>query len=282
MNYNGLRVIHPDAKIGANVVIEPFVTVGKDVVIGDGTWIGSNVTIMDGVRIGENCKVFPGAVVGGIPQDLKYAGEYSILEIGNNVTIREYCTLNKGTKASFKTVIKDNCLLMAYVHVAHDCVIEENCILANNVNLAGHIDIGKNAILGGLTAVHQFVKIGAHAMVSGGSLVRKDVPPYVKAAREPLAYSGINTVGLRRRGYTAQQIKTIHDIYRVLFVKGYSISHAVDIIKDSFIPSEERNAILGFIQNAERGLMKGYRFINGNTNVNSSSTNGNENGHYIG
>ena len=160
MSTTGLRVIHPQAKIGQRVTIEPFVTIGANVEIGDDTWIGSNATIMEGVKIGKNCKIFPGAVVGAIPQDLKFDGEYSIIEIGNNVTIREYCTLNRGTKANDKTVIEDNCLLMAYVHVAHDCILREGVVLANNVNLAGHIEIGKFCTLGGLTAVHQFVKIG--------------------------------------------------------------------------------------------------------------------------
>ena len=181
MNTDGLKVIHPDAKIGKNVHIEPFVTVGGNVEIGEGTWIGSHVSIMDGVRIGKNCRIFPGAIVGAIPQDLKFQGELSSIEIGDNVTIREYCTLNRGTKANDKTVIEEDCLLMAYVHVAHDCVLKKGVILANNVNLAGHIEIGEHTTLGGLTAVHQFVKIGAYAMIGGGSLVRKDVPPYIKA-----------------------------------------------------------------------------------------------------
>ena len=180
--------IHPNAQIGDDVTVGSFSMIAEDVQIGDGTWIGNNVTIMDGVRIGRNCRIFPGAVLGAVPQDLKFEGEQSILEIKDNVVIREYCTLNRGTKANYKTLISNNCLLMAYVHVGHDCILEENVILANNVNLAGHIEIGKYAILGGLTAVHQFVKIGHHCFVGGGSLVRKDIPPFVKAAREPLAY----------------------------------------------------------------------------------------------
>lgn len=265
MNQNGqgLQHIHPNAKIGNNVKIDPFVYIASNVVIGDNTWIGPHVSIMDGVRIGDNCKIFPGAIVGSVPQDLKFEDEESILEIGNNVTIREYCTINRGTKANYKTVIGDNCLIMAYVHVAHDCVIGKNCVLANCVNLAGHIEIGEKAVLGGLTAVHQFVRIGDHAMVGGGSLVRKDVPPFIKAAREPLSYTGINSIGLRRRGFTSEQINEIQDIYRVLFIKGFNTSQAVNKIQESFDASPQRDKILGFIQGADRGIIKGFRQLNG-------------------
>lgn len=265
MNQNGqsFQHIHPNAKIGKNVKIDPFVFIAGNVVIGDNTWIGPHVSIMDGVRIGDNCKIFPGAIVGSIPQDLKFEDEDSILEIGNNVTIREYCTINRGTKANYKTVIGDNCLIMAYVHVAHDCVIGKNCVLANCVNLAGHIEIGEKAVLGGLTAVHQFVRIGDHAMVGGGSLVRKDVPPFIKAAREPLSYTGINSIGLRRRGFTSEQINVIQDIYRVLFIKGFNTSQAIHKIQETFDASPERDKILGFIEGADRGIIKGFRQLNG-------------------
>lgn len=263
MSTTGLRVIHPKAKIGQNVTIEPFVTIGANVEIGNDSWIGANATIMEGVKIGKNCKIFPGAVVGAIPQDLKFDGEQSMIEIGNNVTIREYCTLNRGTKASHKTIINDNCLLMAYVHVAHDCVLGKGVVLANNVNLAGHIEIGEYSTLGGITAVHQFVKIGAYSMLGGGSLVRKDVPPFIKAAREPLAYAGVNSIGLRRNGFTNEQIHHIQDIYRVLFVKGYNTTQAVEKIKKSLPKSPERKIILSFIKKSERGLIRGFRQING-------------------
>ncbi len=254
-----LNHIHPKARIAQNVTIDNFVTVQEDVEIGEGTWIGPNVTLFSGTRIGENCKVFPGAVIGAIPQDLKFGGEDSIVEIGNNVIIREFCTLNRGTKANYKTEVKDNCLLMAYVHVAHDCVIEENCVLANSVNLAGHINIGEHSILSGVTAVHQFVNIGKHAMVSGGSLVRKDVPPYTKAAREPLSYAGVNSIGLRRRGFTSDRINHIMDIYRILYVKGFSISKALNIIKEEIPESDDKNLIFNFVKNAKRGIMRGYQ-----------------------
>lgn len=265
MNYNGLRSVHPEATIGKDVTIENFVTIGKDVVIGDGTWIGPHVTIMDGVRIGKNCKIFPGAVIGAIPQDLKFAGEYSTVEIGDNVTIREYCTLNRGTKANQRTYVGDNTLLMAYVHIAHDCIVGKNCVLANNVNLAGHIEIGDYVVLGGLGGVHQFVKIGAHAMISSGIIVRKDVPPFVKAGRDPISYIGVNTVGLKRRGFTQEQIHTIQDTYRILFVKGYNTTQALEHILTEVKSSPERDFIVSFVRDsrANRGLMKGFRQLNG-------------------
>lgn len=253
-----LSYIHPQAKISDNVVIEPFVTIHKNVEIGDGTWIGSNVTIMDGARIGKNCKIFPGAVISAIPQDLKFEGEDSVAIIGNNVIIRECCTVNKGTKFSFKTEVKDNAFLMAYVHIAHDCVVGKNAILANSVNLAGHVKIGDYAILGGITAVHQFVNIGAHVMISGGSLVRKDVPPFIRAAREPLSYVGINSIGLRRRGYTSEQVNHIQDIYRILFVKGYNTSKAMDIIETDLPATDIRDEIVAFVRDSNRGVMRGY------------------------
>lgn len=253
-----LSYIHPQAKIADNVVIEPFVTISKNVEIGEGTWVGPNVTIMEGARIGKNCKIFPGAVISAIPQDLKFEGEDSTVIIGDNVVIRECVTINRGTRANNTSVIGDHCLLMAYVHIAHDCIIGKNVILANNVNLAGHIEIGDHAILGGLTAIHQFVKIGVHAFVSGGSLVRKDVPPYVKAGREPLAYVGINSVGLRRRGYNSKKINQILDIYRILFVRYTNIAKAVEIIENELPASAEKDEILAFIRDSVRGVMKGY------------------------
>lgn len=253
-----LAFVHAQARIANNVVIEPFVTIHKNVEIDEGTWIGSNVTIMEGARIGKNCKIFPGAVISAIPQDLKFSGEDTITIIGNNVIIRECVTINRGTKANHKTVVGDNCLLMAYVHVAHDCEIGNHCILANSVNLAGHITIDDYAILGGLSAVHQFVHIGSHTMISGGSLIRKDVPPFTKAAREPLAYVGINSIGLRRRGYSAEKINQIQEIYRILFVKGYNNTQALSIIEAEMPATPERDEIILFIRNSSRGIMKGY------------------------
>ena len=256
-----LAYVNPQAKLAPNVVIEPFVSIDKNVVIEEGTWIGSNVTIMEGARIGKNCKIFPGAVISAIPQDLKFSGEDTIVKIGNNVTIREFVTINRGTKASYETVIGDNTLIMAYAHIAHDCVIGNNVIMANASMLAGHIFIDDWAIVGGMAAVHQFVHIGAHAMVSGGSLVRKDVPPYTKAAREPLSYVGVNSIGLRRRGFSMEVINQIQNIYRVIYLKGYNVSQAVEIIEAELPATPERDEILSFIANSSRGIMKGYSKI---------------------
>ena len=254
-----LSFVHSGAKIDKSVVIEPFVTIESNVVIGKGTWIGSNVTIMEGARIGENCRIFPGAVISAIPQDLKFNGENSIVEIGNNTTIRECATVNRGTSATGKTIIGENCLLMAYSHVAHDCKIGDNCVIVNGVALAGHVTIGDFAILGGNSAVHQFVTIGRHAMISGGSLVRKDVPPFVKAAREPLSYIGINSIGLRRREFTEEKINEIQDIYRILFQKKNNNSQAILKIEAELKSTPERDEIISFIKNSGRGIMKGYK-----------------------
>ena len=253
-----LAYIHPGAKIAKNVVVEPFTTIHNNVIIGDGTWIGSNVTIMEGARIGKNCNIFPGAVISAPPQDLKYEGEETTVEIGNNTTIRECATIHKGTHDRMKTVIGKNCLIMAYCHIAHDCHVGNNCIFSNNSTLAGHVTIGDNVILAGLVAVHQFVSIGSHAFVTGGSLVRKDVPPYVKAAREPLSYVGINSVGLRRRGYSSDKIREIQNIYRILYQKNYNNSQAAQIIEAEMEATPERDEILQFIRDSQRGIMKGY------------------------
>lgn len=253
-----LAYVHPQAKVANTAVIEPFVNIEKNVEIGAGTWVGSHVTIMEGARIGKNCRLFPGAVIAAIPQDLKFDGEETIVKIGDNTTIREFVTINRGTKANYETVIGDNCLIMAYAHVAHDCVIGNNVILANAATLAGHIYIDDWAIVGGLAAVHQFVHIGSHSFLSGGAMVRKDVPPFVKAAREPLSYVGVNSIGLRRRGYTTEQIKAIQDIYRLIYVKKNNVSQAVSIIEADFPVSPERDEILSFISKSKRGVMKGY------------------------
>lgn len=267
MSTANLASIHPKANIGKNVTIGPFSVIEEDVVIGDDTWIGSHVILMNGTRIGKECKIFPGAVLGAVPQDLKFDGENTTLEIGNRVVVREYCTLNKGTHATGKTVIKDNCLLMAYVHVAHDCEIEANCVIANSVNLAGHIHIDEFARIGGNVAVHQFVKIGKHCFIGGGALVRKSVPPFVKAAREPLSYVGVNSIGLKRSGFTAEQIHNIQDIYRILFVKkGFNTKDAIEHIESEIKYSPERDYILGFIKEVDRGIIRGFRHLNGSYN----------------
>jgi UDP-N-acetylglucosamine acyltransferase len=253
-----LAYIHPQAKIAANVVVEPFSTIHKNVEIDEGTWIGPNVTIMEGARIGKNCKIFPGAVISSIPQDLKFNGEETTAVIGDNTVIRECVTVSRGTKDKFTTIIGKNCLLMAYVHVAHDCVVGNNVILGNATQLAGHIIVDDWAIISGTSAVHQFVKIGAHTIISGGSLVRKDVPPYTKAAREPLSYCGINSIGLRRRAFSNEQINEIQNIYRTIYLKGLNTTKAIQIIEVDFPPSKEKDEIINFIQNSDRGIMKGF------------------------
>ena len=253
-----LAYVHPGAKIAKNVVIEPFTTISNNVIIGEGTWIGSNVTIMEGARIGKNCNIFPGSVISAVPQDLKFNGEDTTAVIGNNTTIRESVTINRGTKDRMKTKIGKNCLIMAYSHIAHDCIVGDNCIFSNNSTLAGHITVGEHVILAGFVAGHQFCTIGDHAFVAGGSLVRKDVPPYVKAAREPLSYVGINSVGLRRRGFSSEKITEIQTIYRLLFQKKYNNTQATEIIEAEMTATPERDEILNFIQNSQRGIMKGY------------------------
>ena len=253
-----LAYIHPQAKVARNVVVEPFTTINNNVEIGSGTWIGSNVTIMEGARIGKNCRIFPGAVISAIPQDLKFEGEDSLTVIGDNTTIRECVTINRGTNASGKTKIGDNCLIMATAHIAHDCILGDNSIVVNGVALAGHVIVGKHAIIGGLAAVHQFIHIGDHAMISGGSLVRKDVPPYTKAAKEPLSYVGINSIGLRRRGFSSEKIREIQNIYRILYQKNYNNSQALEIIEAEMEATPERDEITLFIRNSQRGIMKGY------------------------
>ncbi|MBL7927449.1 MAG: acyl-ACP--UDP-N-acetylglucosamine O-acyltransferase [Bacteroidia bacterium] len=256
--HSPLAVISKQAKIGNHVTIGPFCVIHDDVVIGDNCNLHSHVVIYDGARIGNNNEFYPGAVVSAVPQDLKYKGETTYTFIGDNNTIREFVTINKGTVALGKTVIGDRNLLMAYVHVAHDCVVGSDCILANGVTLAGHITIDDFAIIGGLSAVHQFVHIGSHVMISGGSLVRKDVPPFTKSAHEPLAYVGLNVVGLRRRNFTNEQINNVQEIYRHLFVNGHTTAKAVKLIEEQIAQGEERDLILDFVKSSQRGLMKGY------------------------
>jgi UDP-N-acetylglucosamine acyltransferase len=244
--------------MGENVQVDPFTMIHENVQIGDNSWIGSNVTIYPGAKIGKNVKIFPGAVIAGIPQDLKFQGEDSTVMIGDNTTIRECVTISRGTVDKQTTVIGSNCLLMAYVHVAHDCVIGSNVIIANAVQIAGHVIIDDWAIVGGSSAIHQFVKIGMHSMISGGSLVRKDVPPFTKAAREPLSYAGVNSLGLRRRGFSSESISHIQEVYRFLFLNSMNNSRALEEIEVNLPATKERDEILNFIRSSERGVMKGY------------------------
>jgi UDP-N-acetylglucosamine acyltransferase len=247
----------PGIQIDDHVHIEPSVTLHGEITIGSGCWIGSGTTIHDGARIGKKCRIFPGAIISAIPQDLKFEGEKTTLEIGDGTTIRECATLNRGTKAYGKTVIGKNCLLMAYVHVAHDCIIGDRVVMANSVNLAGHVEIEDDALMGGTCAVQQFVKIGKHAFVTGGSKVRKDVPPYIKVGREPVQYQGVNSIGLRRKGYEAEKINEIMEIYRHVFLSGRNNTRALGHIETHLAYSEERDCIVNFIRNSERGIVKG-------------------------
>jgi UDP-N-acetylglucosamine acyltransferase len=251
-----LAFIHPDAIIGKDVIIEPFAYIAGDVVIGDGTWVGPNSTIMDGARIGQKCRIFPSAVISGIPQDLKFRGEDSTAEIGDNTTVREGVTVNRGTAAVGRTVIGNNCLLMAYAHIGHDCVIGNNCIIGNSAGLAGEVNVDDWAILSGGSLVHQFTRIGGHVMIGGGSKVRTDVPPYIKADRDPLSYLGLNSVGLTRRGFEKERIDEIHNIYRVIYQKSLNISQALDNVERDFEASADRDYILEFIRKSERGIIR--------------------------
>lgn len=253
-----LAAVDKRATIGKNVVVEPFTTIAADVEIGDGTWIGPNVTIMDGARIGKNCRIFPGTVISAIPQDLKFDGEDTQVIIGDGTTVRECVTINRGTKALGYTKIGNECLIMATSHIAHDCVIGNNVIIVNGCGIAGHVEIGDYTIMGGLSAVHQFGKVGKHVMISGGTLVRKDIPSYIKVAREPMSYAGINSVGLRRRGFSNEKIFEIQKIYRYLFQMKLNVSQAVQHIEKEMLPTAERDEILEFIKNSPRGIVKGY------------------------
>src|SRR5665811_825259 len=250
-----LAYIHPGAKISKKVVVEPFTTIHNNVIIGEGTWIGSNVTIMEGARIGKNCSIFPGSVISAIPQDKKFNDEETTTEIGDNTTIRECVTINRGTSDRMRTVIGKNCWIMAYCHIAHDCIVGDNCIFSNNSTLAGHVNVGDYAILAGMSAVQQYCSIGSHAFVSGGSLVRKDVPPFIKAGREPLSYVGINSIGLRRRNFTNEKIREVQEKYRYIYQKGLNISQAVEIIEAEMPASPERDEVLLFIKDSKRGII---------------------------
>ncbi len=248
-----LAYVHPAAKIASSVVIDPFVTID-----GEGTRIGSNVTIMEGARIGRNCTIFPGAVIGAVPQDLKFKGEKTLAIIGDNTTIRECVTVNRGTAAKDKTVVGSNTLIMAYCHVAHDCVVGDNVIMSNATQLAGEVVVDNFAVIGGGTLVHQFCHIGPHVMVQGGALINKDIPPYVKAARDPISYVGVNSIGLRRRNFTNEQINEIQDIYRYLYLSGLNVSDAVERIEAELPATKERDEIILFIRNSKRGILRGY------------------------
>jgi UDP-N-acetylglucosamine acyltransferase len=254
---SNLAHVSSGATIGDGAIVEPFSTIYDDVVIGARTKIHPNVTIYPGTRIGDDCEIFPGAVIGVIPQDLKFEGEYTTVEIGNNTKIRECVTIHRGTKDKWKTSIGDNCLLMTYVHIAHDCQIGNNVILASYVGLSGHVLIDDHAILEGKVAAQQFAHIGAHTFIGGASLIRKDIPPFIKAAREPLTFAGVNSVGLRRRGYSDSEVREIEDIYRILYVQNNNITKGIEAIKENMAESPIRQLILDFVEGSDKGIIRG-------------------------
>lgn len=252
-----LANIHPKAKIGKNVTIGAFASIMEDVEIGEDCYIHSNALIYPDTVIGKGCKIFPGAVIGIVNQDLKYKGEKSTTIIGDNTTIREYVTIHKGTADRMTTKVGNNCLIMCYTHLGHDCIIGNNVIIANNGSLAGHITVEDFVVIEGVVAAQQFVRIGAHAFIAGASLVRKSVPPYVRVAREPLQFIGVNTIGLARRGFDKETIKQIEDIYRIIFVRGHNLSNALEIVENEIANTSVRKEILEFIRSQQDGIIKG-------------------------
>jgi len=254
---SSLAFVHPEAKLGENVIVEPLAYIGSNTEIGDGTLVMTQATILPGARIGKNCTIFPHATIAGIPQDLKFQGEDTTAVIGDNTTIRECATVNRGTASKGFTKVGNNCLIMAYSHVAHDCVLNDHVILGNATQLAGEIEIDNYAIISGGSLAHQFTRIGSHVMIQGGSKISKDIPPYVMVGREPITYVGLNIVGLRRRGFTSERINAIQEIYRYLYLSGYNISQAVDRIEQEMPVSEDRDLILDFVRSSSRGIVRG-------------------------
>lgn len=252
-----LANISQDAKIGNNVTIDAFASVLGNAVIGDNTHIHSNAMIYPDTTIGSGCQIFPGAIIGIVSQDLKYKGEPTTTTVGNNTIIREYVTIHKGTADRMTTSVGNNCLLMAYVHVAHDCIIGNNVIIANSVGLSGHITVEDFAIIEGMCGTQQFITIGAHSFVAGFSQIRKSVPPFVRCAREPMQFIGVNTIGLSRRGFDKDVIRQIEDIYRLIFVRGHNMTNALEIIEQEIENTPIRNQIVSFIKNQKDGIIKG-------------------------
>lgn len=248
--------IHPDAKIGNNVEIGPFSCIYENVEIGDNCKIANNVTIFPGARIGDNVTVFPGAVVSGIPQDLKFKGEDTLAVIGSGTTLRECVTINRGTASKNITTVGENCLIMAYCHVAHDCRIGNSVIMSNATQLGGEVVVDDCAVIGGGSLVHQFCHIGKYIMLQGGALVNKDIPPFVKAAREPISFVGLNVIGLHRRGIPQDDIDIMTEVYRILYMSDLNVSHAVERIRQDVPQSAIRDEILDFVENSKRGIIR--------------------------
>lgn len=251
-----LAYIHPEAQIGENVEIGPFVFIDKNVVIGNNNTIMPNANILYGSRIGNNNRIFPGAVIGAIPQDLKFKGEETTAEIGDNNTIRENVTINRGTAAKGKTIVGNNNLLMEGVHIAHDAIVGNGCIIANSTKLAGEIIIDDFSIISANVLMHQFCRVGGYGMIQGGSRFSKDIPPFIIAGREPIAYCGINIVGLRRRGFSNELIENIHNAYRIIYNSGKNTSEALEQVKKEVPMSPEIEYIITFIENSQRGIIR--------------------------
>lgn len=251
-----LYCVHPEAKLGNNIEIGNFTTIHEDVEIGSNVIIGSNVTIFPGARIGDGVRIFPGAVVSGMPQDLKYKGERTFAYIGDGTTLRECVTVNRGTASKGKTVVGQNCLIMAYCHIAHDCCLGNNIIISNASQLAGEVIVDDYAVIGGGSMIHQFCHLGKHIMLQGGALVNKDIPPYVKAAREPISFVGLNTVGLHRRGFTQEQTNTLQEIYRILYLSDLNVTNAIKMIMETVPQSDLRDEVVDFVNNSERGVIR--------------------------
>lgn len=257
-NISNLAYVHKDAKIGANVTVEPFAYIEGDVEIGEGSHIMSSAQVRNGARIGKRCTIFPGAVVSGMPQDLKYRGEPTLAIVGDNTTIRECVTVNKGTVAKGETIVGSNCLLMAYSHIAHDCIVKNSVIVGNATQLAGEVEVDHHAILSGGTLVHQFTRIGAHVMIQGGTRLGKDIPPFTIAGREPVCFAGVNLIGLRRSGFSNEKINEIQEIYRTIYQAGLNFSDAIVQIEKGFDKTDEMDEIVTFIKNSPRGIVRGY------------------------
>ena len=253
---NQMYYVHPDAKIGNNVKIGNFTNIYEDVEIGDNCEIHGNVTIYPGARIGDGVKIWPGAVVAGQPQDLKFHGEKTYAYVGDGTVLRECVTIHRGTASKGKTVVGQNCLIMAYNHVAHDCRLGNNIIMSNACQLAGEVVVDDCAVIGGGSLIHQFCHLGAYIMVQGGALVNKDIPPYVKAAREPISYVGLNAVGLNRRGFSKEDIQAIGDIYRILYLSDLNVTNAVKLVQETLPESRFRDEIVNFVLNSERGVIR--------------------------